>query len=778
MALIPRAVRNVTRQTVPSERRYSSGASLSTIGGGLTNSGGAASFSTDKAFSEMYYANVFVYACARAIAQDLAARPVRVGADPANPRDFNAKHPLAIRLGPAPGGPNPEMSSTQLRRWSTAQKVITGSFAWEIDPATLDFWPLLIRLLKPIPTEGRPGERSLFKAFEYGTGRDKRVIPADRVFYDFVPSQTDWRTPESALQAARLDVSVMVMQDRYDNAFIKNDNRPAAIVVHEAFTDDDKERAFRRGFTDSHRGPDNAGKTHFVATSANGASVKDALSITSIGLSQRDSEALKRYDAKIRACCIALGVPLSRLGDASGSTFNNSDVETLNYWRDTIKPTGDDQMDMVNHHLMPLFDNSGNVAFLDYTGVPDLEPIKRFAVGDIPTLVSAQIISPNEGRVEIGLPESDDPDMDKIGGAVPAPPAIPAAAPPPAPALAAADIAKAVHAAVAPLSAALADVQADIARQTVRDVTGTGDRLERDIRRTAERRAHHWRQVDRASARLEKSWKRAFEQLFDDQAASILKRLEGKRGRQAVTRAGDDPIDPDSVFDAPYWEERTRVVSTALYESTVESALTQVDAAFDIAFDIDNPAAVKFIETRASKLAGQITATTRDAIKDQLAAGAKGGEGIPDLASRIKDLFTQTYRHRAETVARTEVISAYNGSARLAIDAQDADTVGGMEWISTADDRTRDAHADADGTIIGVGESFSIDGEDLEYPGDPNGSPDNIINCRCTIAPVTPADMPTREAKHVHRASVERAAIRMARGELDLESALRALTNA
>mgnify|MGYP001615024104 CR=1 FL=1 len=93
-----------------------------------------------------------------------------------------------------------------------------------------------------------------------------------------------------------------------------------------------------------------------------------------------------------------------------------------------------------------------------------------------------------------------------------------------------------------------------------------------------------------------------------------------------------------------------------------------------------------------------------------LAAGAKEGEGIPDLAGRIKDLFQQTYRHRAETVARTEVISAYNGSARLAIDNQDADVVGGMEWISTADDQTRDAHADADGTIIGVGETFSIDG--------------------------------------------------------------------
>ena len=54
-------------------------------------------------------------------------------------------------------------------------------------------------------------------------------------------------------------------------------------------------------------------------------------------------------------------------------------------------------------------------------------------------------------------------------------------------------------------------------------------------------------------------------------------------------------------------------------------------------------------------------------------------------------------------------------------------------WVAVMDDSTREAHADVDGETVSIEESFSVDGEDLEYPGDDSGSPGNTINCRCTI---------------------------------------------
>jgi hypothetical protein len=54
-------------------------------------------------------------------------------------------------------------------------------------------------------------------------------------------------------------------------------------------------------------------------------------------------------------------------------------------------------------------------------------------------------------------------------------------------------------------------------------------------------------------------------------------------------------------------------------------------------------------------------------------------------------------------------------------------------WNAMDDDRTRDAHADADGQEVGVDEAFDVGGEELMYPGDPAGSDENTLNCRCWL---------------------------------------------
>lgn len=52
---------------------------------------------------------------------------------------------------------------------------------------------------------------------------------------------------------------------------------------------------------------------------------------------------------------------------------------------------------------------------------------------------------------------------------------------------------------------------------------------------------------------------------------------------------------------------------------------------------------------------------------------------------------------------------------------------------STIDTRTREAHFAADGQVVALDQPFVVDGEELDYPGDPNGSGDNVINCRCSF---------------------------------------------
>ena len=52
------------------------------------------------------------------------------------------------------------------------------------------------------------------------------------------------------------------------------------------------------------------------------------------------------------------------------------------------------------------------------------------------------------------------------------------------------------------------------------------------------------------------------------------------------------------------------------------------------------------------------------------------------------------------------------------------------QWDATLDKRTRDSHAQVDGEIRELDEKFS---NGLMYPGDPNGRPEEVINCRCAL---------------------------------------------
>jgi hypothetical protein len=64
-----------------------------------------------------------------------------------------------------------------------------------------------------------------------------------------------------------------------------------------------------------------------------------------------------------------------------------------------------------------------------------------------------------------------------------------------------------------------------------------------------------------------------------------------------------------------------------------------------------------------------------------------------------------------------------------------SEVVLGKGWLSALTNRTRDAHAKAHGQVVPINAMFDVGGELLSYPGDPNVSPSNIINCLCSMIP-------------------------------------------
>ena len=127
--------------------------------------------------------------------------------------------------------------------------------------------------------------------------------------------------------------------------------------------------------------------------------------------------------------------------------------------------------------------------------------------------------------------------------------------------------------------------------------------------------------------------------------------------------------------------------------------------------------------------------TVLRALKQEFTTSIMTGESIPNMAKRIKGV-TEKSLADSVRIARTETTKVEN-SARYEVGKQGEKLGFKMkrEWVSTGDDRTRDAHADANGQQVDMDEPFTVGGEQLMYPGDTSlgASAGNTINCRCTI---------------------------------------------
>lgn len=127
-------------------------------------------------------------------------------------------------------------------------------------------------------------------------------------------------------------------------------------------------------------------------------------------------------------------------------------------------------------------------------------------------------------------------------------------------------------------------------------------------------------------------------------------------------------------------------------------------------------------------------AWSKKQITSAITQGILQGESIPKLAMRIGKKLESSNTASMVRCARTAMTGAQNsGRIQAMHNAQDMGIQVQKLWISTLDGRTRDSHRDLDGQLADVDKPFnSILGE-IMFPGDPNASPANTWNCRCTL---------------------------------------------
>lgn len=140
-----------------------------------------------------------------------------------------------------------------------------------------------------------------------------------------------------------------------------------------------------------------------------------------------------------------------------------------------------------------------------------------------------------------------------------------------------------------------------------------------------------------------------------------------------------------------------------------------------------------YVRKKVAQKVAWVNDTTKANIRAIIELGKADGKSVGLIAEDIWSSTNQDINFkRAVRIARTEVHAASNTATQAAVESTGLTGLT-REWIAMADERVRSSHRKAHGQVRGMDEAFDVNGEALQFPGDPNGSVGNVINCRCII---------------------------------------------
>jgi len=152
---------------------------------------------------------------------------------------------------------------------------------------------------------------------------------------------------------------------------------------------------------------------------------------------------------------------------------------------------------------------------------------------------------------------------------------------------------------------------------------------------------------------------------------------------------------------------------------------------FSMAFHLKDPAMIKELGLRGTKITGGISEKTlKDFQKILVDSYYEVGVSPYEVRKRIKGMFEDTYKGRAMMIARTETAVA---SSKTQFDTYKNNGIKKKRWLAIVDDRTRNSHEQVSGIVVEIDEYFMVGGNPMLHPHDSNAPPREVIACRCDM---------------------------------------------
>lgn len=268
--------------------------------------------------------------------------------------------------------------------------------------------------------------------------------------------------------------------------------------------------------------------------------------------------------------------------------------------------------------------------------------------------------------------------------------------------------------------------------------------------------------VERAQARVQRAETRHSNAMESGDEARIQRaETELSNANEALDKA------LDAASDAPGWTppEDDEIASLdevigmlrgktdPVRESAVNdyfASFGQTAAAAGIRanWELTNPMIASMLERTGSNITN-VAETTREAVRATMLKAYDAGLSVPDTAKAIQSMMVDASDARAVLIARTEFTGLVQGASLTGV--QIVATATGDEYLKRwmtapgAEYPRHEDYPDLDGQTVPLDGLFEVGDDMLAYPGDPDGEPGEVCNCRCDMAYLTAAEVRAEE---------------------------------
>lgn len=677
--------------------------------------GGETASSTDsKAQSEYYGTNVWVHKAVRVWADNIAPLSVRVVRGMGNDIEPLEKHPMTLLLD----NPNPTQSATEFWREFCTEMALTGEFGAEVvrgNSKINELWPRQSYNYQVQVANARYRQVKAYR-IEDNNGDPYSMPPEEFVQFKFYNPLNVWRGI-APLTAVKLGVAIDELAQVWTRLFFKNQARPDyAVIAPEGITKTERDEIMQQLMVD-YMGAQNAHKPIVLE--------RGVTDIKTFSFAPKDLEWLEQRRFSRDEVGAVFGVPDEIMGYGK-DTFENFDAADRVLWTLTLSNIIQLRDDTLTRWMRQnKFLKPGERIETDLSMVPQLQEDKSEKIKQLDILAGRGYpVNVVNAWMGLGLPDVEGGDVGYLPMGV-APVAQVLMPPEPAPDM------------------TPEDDESDQDDQ-MRRLFGVKNKMIAPVYGSPMHEAilaKAYRRVDSFVDEMQRIVKREFQRQQNDVARKLRAGKDIGRGQHVVTKENIVPV--SQLFD---YDAEVEALIKALREVVTEAVnvVGQATIAEVIAgglFDVTDPLVKAAIDEILRAVSRKVNDTTWTGLIGLFQEAEEAGEGIPAIQERLSAFFGDRKSDwQTERIARTTMTGASNNATLEGW--RQTGQVAKKTWISALQpNRTRDAHAAAHGQTVGLQEAFTVDGERLMYPGDPQGAPGNIINCLCVmIAELVPLE--------------------------------------